>query len=291
MPGSPHPSYRTPSIDRQGRLATPIPCAGCQYNLRGLPPDATCPECGHAVEASARLWQFPAIISAKQRAHLARAASGIAVLLLWPLMAWTMFVAAATPNFSQGQVAVGGLYVYTIGAVWLTTTSLHGSKLTLPVVAAWLARIAIVFAFVAFVAFVTLTILQGALSIGLWFWFIRVNWITVLIFMITIPVQLQTLAVYLGRKFFGYFFLFLSGTTLSMGLLDFFTGQWMLVRFLGLNRGLFAIPAGGHRYSIVFPDVFFILPVLWVAMIPLLFFLIMRLVRSARHPQRLRNRS
>ena len=29
-----------------GTLAADLPCIGCQYNLRGIRPDARCPECG-----------------------------------------------------------------------------------------------------------------------------------------------------------------------------------------------------------------------------------------------------
>ncbi|MEX0653145.1 MAG: hypothetical protein WD534_07885 [Phycisphaeraceae bacterium] len=37
------------STDEQGRLTTDLLCQQCRYNLRTLPADATCPECGEAV--------------------------------------------------------------------------------------------------------------------------------------------------------------------------------------------------------------------------------------------------
>ena len=47
-----------------------LTCGGCDYNLRGLPPDGTCPECGHDVTATLRGR------SRKQAAWLGRAGRG-----------------------------------------------------------------------------------------------------------------------------------------------------------------------------------------------------------------------
>jgi hypothetical protein len=42
----------TGSIDADGRLIADVLCRRCAYNLRGLPRDGACPECGAAVERS-----------------------------------------------------------------------------------------------------------------------------------------------------------------------------------------------------------------------------------------------
>jgi len=36
-------------LDEEGRLDEDIACLKCGYNLRGLPTDDACPECGTAV--------------------------------------------------------------------------------------------------------------------------------------------------------------------------------------------------------------------------------------------------
>jgi len=43
-------SLPSPSLDADGRLAEDIACKRCGYNLRGMLPDQTCPECGAAVQ-------------------------------------------------------------------------------------------------------------------------------------------------------------------------------------------------------------------------------------------------
>lgn len=40
---------RSLPLDANGRLAVDVPCLGCRYNLRGISPDGTCPECGQSV--------------------------------------------------------------------------------------------------------------------------------------------------------------------------------------------------------------------------------------------------
>ena len=39
-------------LDRQGRLLDELDCRRCQYNLRGLAPASTCPECGLLIYAT-----------------------------------------------------------------------------------------------------------------------------------------------------------------------------------------------------------------------------------------------
>lgn len=40
------------SLDEAGSIAIDLPCKGCDYNLRGLPPEGECPECGAPVARS-----------------------------------------------------------------------------------------------------------------------------------------------------------------------------------------------------------------------------------------------
>ena len=40
------------AVDEQGRLIEDVPCRRCGYNLRSLPADGKCPECGSAVAIS-----------------------------------------------------------------------------------------------------------------------------------------------------------------------------------------------------------------------------------------------
>lgn len=43
-------------VDAEQRLATDVPCIGCGYNLRSLPADGLCPECGRPVPPSLELF-------------------------------------------------------------------------------------------------------------------------------------------------------------------------------------------------------------------------------------------
>ena len=40
--------------DKNGRLTIDLPCIQCGYNLRGLDPESTCPECGASISDSLR---------------------------------------------------------------------------------------------------------------------------------------------------------------------------------------------------------------------------------------------
>jgi hypothetical protein len=52
-PAPPAPFVPRPGLlDDAGRLCVSAMCRACHYNLRGLLPDSTCPECGHRVAPS-----------------------------------------------------------------------------------------------------------------------------------------------------------------------------------------------------------------------------------------------
>ena len=45
------------TLDNAGAIGVDVPCVACQYNLRGLTPEGTCPECGQAIAESLHAWQ------------------------------------------------------------------------------------------------------------------------------------------------------------------------------------------------------------------------------------------
>ncbi len=69
-----------PPVDGSGALAADVPCLGCQYNLRGLPPTANCPECGAAVERSIS----PPALRCAAPEWLKRVSEGLLVLCTMP---------------------------------------------------------------------------------------------------------------------------------------------------------------------------------------------------------------
>lgn len=50
---TPAPAFEQLHLDATGRLDQDLPCLRCGYNLRGLAPDGSCPECGTAIGRSA----------------------------------------------------------------------------------------------------------------------------------------------------------------------------------------------------------------------------------------------
>lgn len=66
-------------LDAEGRLVYDLPCTLCGYNLRGLPPAGTCPECAAAVSQSLRGDR----LAYCDRRWLATIRSGLSWLINW----------------------------------------------------------------------------------------------------------------------------------------------------------------------------------------------------------------
>ncbi len=52
MTVGPQPDKASAALDEDGRVATDLPCVGCEYDLRTLAPGSRCPECGEPVARS-----------------------------------------------------------------------------------------------------------------------------------------------------------------------------------------------------------------------------------------------
>lgn len=76
------PQLRT---DPEGRIDQDLSCIACDYNLRGLPPDGTCPECGRQVQDSLSAYR----LCFADPAWLRRIARGLGWLI------WSMAASAA----------------------------------------------------------------------------------------------------------------------------------------------------------------------------------------------------
>ncbi len=123
-----------PLLDSQGRLAADVRCRQCRYNLRGLEPDATCPECGASIKPFAVSWS-----EVGDPASLGRVLTGLDVclgMLAATLAAWLvsgltglLFLIIGWPVVGWGVVEVI-LVILPILAlavgVWRFTTPLHG---------------------------------------------------------------------------------------------------------------------------------------------------------------------
>lgn len=79
------------TLDGGGHLDMDLPCVGCGYNLRGLSPQTTCPECGKAVGYATRLVK----LGRRDPLYLRR----IAVGLRWAITGMTGMIAASACGF------------------------------------------------------------------------------------------------------------------------------------------------------------------------------------------------
>lgn len=50
-------TYGTVKLAADGTIKYALPCHACGYELRGIDPDSTCPECGAPVQVSIESWR------------------------------------------------------------------------------------------------------------------------------------------------------------------------------------------------------------------------------------------
>lgn len=116
-----NPTSEAELFDASGVIAIDLPCRGCEYNLRGLPRDSRCPECGIPSGLSTRgdLLRFA------DPGWLRQLARGISYVLWGILVAIVASVAggalgAVTSPMAAAVVGVVGSLLGVYGA-WLVT--------------------------------------------------------------------------------------------------------------------------------------------------------------------------
>jgi len=90
--------YGELKLDKEGNIRLDLPCAECDYNLRGLPARGECPECGSAIADSCRIHQHPI----RQMLIPAAPLAGISLLLAVSShysTNWYSTVSVSAPNY------------------------------------------------------------------------------------------------------------------------------------------------------------------------------------------------
>ena len=103
-------------IDDDGRLDQNMPCVGCQYNLRGLSPRGTCPECGRPVEHAVRV----ARLGRRDPNYLRRIAFGMAWLTIGSACMLLLVICGYVWLFTRGAmrpINVIGIFLFGVGVV------------------------------------------------------------------------------------------------------------------------------------------------------------------------------
>lgn len=89
-------------LDDQGRIDHDLPCASCDYNLRTISPDATCPECGQVVTASLD----PTRLCFANRIWLRQITRGLTLTLLGLVFPVIALIISQTTSYPASRWAI-----------------------------------------------------------------------------------------------------------------------------------------------------------------------------------------
>ncbi len=143
---------RDVAIDEGGRIAEDVACRSCGYNLRGLSPQATCPECATAIALSIHgdLLRFSDPVWVDRLAKgLLWIITGLIASVVFSILVGIVSAVVAGPGRTvsmRSLVLVGGLVgvalglVTVLGAWWLTTPDPGQTETEPPITARRLAR-------------------------------------------------------------------------------------------------------------------------------------------------------
>jgi hypothetical protein len=113
-------------LDQEGRLVNELVCLGCGYNLRGLSPGSSCPECGEAVQQTLCPAAWPPFAPSWRLRRLKRAVSWLVVGFATQQI---ILYGIALTGFAAAQLAfVAPIAVIVLGIWQLTSPELHLSR-------------------------------------------------------------------------------------------------------------------------------------------------------------------
>ena len=244
------------ALDDAGRLVDSIPCVSCEYNLRGLSPTGSCPECGHAVALSVKSWEKRDSLTPAERWWIEQNLRGVSMLLLWPVaMLLILLVASVVGGAVHGGVdrhwvwALISLLIfgYSIAVVWLATTPGPSGRRTWgQIIAAWLARLSVVLGLgIGFVLGSPSKLIDS------------IQWANTLVLMAATMAHFHGLAEFLGERWLAR--IFFGGIALALGV-------WIS------QIVLFRAPDS--------PALLLVVPVMWIGMARLAFLIRLRLARA-----------
>lgn len=149
---------RLPSKGRKPVLADDTPCAGCKYNLKGLPIGGPCPECGRTIPAPGAFSDDEIDYLTVPQARTMRTATRMIIIGAYLmgfgfLIAWITLASGSVETLRWvvapmlGLIALPGGFIWTMGVIVITATPSSdgqpppGSLAARPAWAIWMARV------------------------------------------------------------------------------------------------------------------------------------------------------